>query len=330
MALVSVAMLIALLAADVYAHWRTQDAGGVNIWGYRGSPVGRKPSGGLRIVLLGGSTAFGWGLPAHESIAAYLEQRLRAHSAMRRHVSVVNLGAPAQGAFGFLYDLQDFVYLDYDVVVMYSGLNDLGTYVARGIDNDYLFRRESPVFRVTGYFPVLPIVLRERAGMLTTGGDVGAAYRPEQIRFTPGLPARATAAAMRTFANLGDRVSMQVGKLTANGPPPVVDTDCVRTWKLYCGRVRAAVEWSIARDKPVLFVTQPYMSDAHVEQQANVSAMLDAAFGATGRVRYVNLGRLIDMTDRSIAYDGVHLVARGNELVADGMVAPLIDLISGR
>ena len=80
----------------------------------------------------------------------------------------------------------------------------------------------------------------------------------------------------------------------------------------------------LARDKHVLFVTQPYISDAHVEQQANVAAMLHARFGSDPRVHYVNLGRVIDLADRSIAYDGLHLVARGNERIADHLVAPVM------
>ena len=48
-----------LLAADVYLHWRVQNAGAVNVWGYRGPVVGRKQPNEIRVVVLGGSTAFG-------------------------------------------------------------------------------------------------------------------------------------------------------------------------------------------------------------------------------------------------------------------------------
>ena len=51
----------ALLAFDVYLHHRVQYAAGVNVWGYRGDVVGRKKPGETRIIVLGGSTAFGTG-----------------------------------------------------------------------------------------------------------------------------------------------------------------------------------------------------------------------------------------------------------------------------
>ena len=111
MTLVTLVLLIGLLGADIYAHWRTQNVAGVNVWGYRGAPVSAKRAGETRVAMFGGSTVYGWGLPAHESIASFLEQRLNASAAGRRF-SVVNLGAPGQGAFGFVTDLADFEYLD--------------------------------------------------------------------------------------------------------------------------------------------------------------------------------------------------------------------------
>ena len=126
MTLVTLVLLIGLLGADIYAHWRTQNVAGVNVWGYRGAPISAKRAGETRVAMFGGSTVYGWGLPAHESIASFLEQRLNASAAGRRF-SVVNLGAPGQGAFGFVTDLADFEYLDYDIVCLYEGYNDIGT-----------------------------------------------------------------------------------------------------------------------------------------------------------------------------------------------------------
>jgi lysophospholipase L1-like esterase len=310
MSTVAVACVLLVAIADIYVHWQTQDEGGVNVWGYRGSVVGAKPPGSIRLVMLGGSTVYGWGLPANESIAAFLEQRLRvSHPA----TSVVNLGAPAQGAFGFAFDLADFAYLDYDMVVLYEGVNDLGPYVARGIDNDYLWRRSSPVFRMTGYFPILPVVLRDKAAALRAGD-------PDQVAFSPGLATRATASALRAAAEIGDQVGESVGRLSATPSRVAVDSSCLAVWKPYCASVREAVTWSRARGKAVLVASQPYISDSHVEQQANLEAMLKSTFGDDRQVAYLNLGRVIDMRDTSIAYDGVHLVAKGNDLIASHLV----------
>ena len=81
--------------------------------------------------------------------------------------------------------------------------------------------------------------------------------------------------------------------------------------------------WSLERGKRVIFVTQPYVSDEHVEQQANVRAMLAAHFGENPRFAYVNLGHAIDLRDRAIAYDSLHLVAAGNDTIAANLVEPI-------
>src|SRR5205085_1719314 len=63
-----------LLAADIYVHRKFQTSAGVNIWGYRGPTVGRKTPGERRIAVLGGSTAFGYGVHWNESFPSVLER----------------------------------------------------------------------------------------------------------------------------------------------------------------------------------------------------------------------------------------------------------------
>src|SRR5262245_14399641 len=104
----------ALFAVDGYLHRRVQNLGAVNVWGYRGPVVPGKRSNERRIVVLGGSTAFGYGVPYNEAFSFYLESRLNAIEPNRSSYRVINLGAPAQGAYGFRFDLEDYEYLRYD------------------------------------------------------------------------------------------------------------------------------------------------------------------------------------------------------------------------
>ena len=319
--LVSGVAVLLLTAADVYVHWRTQDVAGVNVWGYRGAPVDDKPAGEIRVVMLGGSTVFGWGLPSHESIPAFLERRLNERTTGPRY-SVVNLGAPGEGAYGFRFELADFEYLDYDVVCLYEGYNDLGMLTPRGAHNYLLWRHESPIFRWTGYYPILPVVLREKSDVMLRGGQPA----DDRVRFEPGLATRAAAGAMRAAAALTAQLGGRPGGITPTPADVPVDDECIETWKRYCGSVRDAVEWAVTRNKPVIVVTQPYISELHIEQQANLAVMLRARFGGDRRVLHVDLGRTIDMKDRSIVYDGLHLVASGNDLIASHLVAPVTEI----
>jgi lysophospholipase L1-like esterase len=326
-ALVVGAGTASLLLADVYLHRRVQNLAGVNVWGYRGPSVGRKRSGDVRIVALGGSTTFGYGLPWNEAWPFYLEAQLNEGPANARY-QVVNLGAPGQGAYGFSFDLADYAYLGYDVAIFYEGYNDLGRPMAFDptprVVNHYLWRRQSPVFRLTGYFPVLPLVLREKAMALRAGGDLNAAYRGE-VHFKPGLAAEATASVLASAATITDAIGKRLGGLSTGAAlshDPIDDT----SWTTYTASVLAAVEQARSRRVGVAVVTQPYVSDAHVVQQRALAAALKARFGGDAGVRYVNLGDAVDLRDRAVAYDGLHLVARANRTIAERLTATVREL----
>ena len=323
----------AVLAADVYLHHRVQNLAGVNVWGYRGPTVGRKAPGEVRAVVLGGSTAFGYGLPWDEGFPYFSSATCARVRAAASGMSVVNLGAPGQGAYGFLFDLIDYAYLRYNVAIFYEGYNDLGSrdlpeaVPERTGPNDLLWRRQSPVFRATGYFPILPLVFHEKAMALRSGGELDAAYRG-RARFTPGLATRATASALDAAAAVAERVGTQLGRLSGN--PDRLDaasTGDVETWRHYVSCVIRAVEYARRHDVKVIVVSQPYGSDTHVRQQRALAAALGDRFGADPGVDYVNLGSLLNIRDRQVAYDGLHLVAEANAVVAAHLVQPVLDAV---
>src|SRR5262249_31473764 len=151
--------------------------------------------------------------------------------------------------------------------------------------------------------------------------DLDAAYRGK-ARFTPGLGTRATAAALQTAASIADRVGDELGVLSAHEAPDRTAGD-VETWHHYVASVLDAVSYRRARRTTVVVVTQPYGSDMHVAQQKALAVALDRQFGSDKAVQYVNLGRLVDLRDRTIAYDGLHLVAPANRRVAEALVDPV-------
>jgi hypothetical protein len=330
-----VGLLIAafVLAVDVYLHHRVQNLGGVNVWGYRGPVTAKKQPGEVRIVAIGGSTTFGYGLPWNESWPYYLERKLNRSKGSSRIYSVINLGAPAQGAFGFRYDLEDYAYLHYDAAILYEGYNDLGdrdlpeAVPTRTGPNYFLWRRQSPVFRLTGYMPVLPLVFREKAMAMKSGGHLDAAYRGVRTEFKPGLATRATAAALETAAAIADRAGSQLGYLSSNADAIERQSGDVESWRHYVASELGAIEYARTRGVKVLVVTQPYASDTHVAQQRALASAIASRFQHDGGVAYVNLGRLLNVRDREVAYDGLHLVAAANERVANALVTPVMTAV---
>jgi hypothetical protein len=174
---------------------------------------------------------------------------------------------------------------------------------------------------------VLPLVFREKAMAMKSGGQLDAAYRGARTEFKPGLATRATAAALETAAAIADRVGTQLGHLSRNAEAIEREPADVESWRHYVASELQAIEYARARGVKVLVVTQPYASDTHVAQQRALASAIASRFSRDGGVAYVNLGRLLNVRDRQVGYDGLHLVAAANARVADALAAPVKSLV---
>lgn len=333
--------LLLLLGADLVLHWRAERSAGLNRYGYRGPVVGRKAPGELRVVMLGGSTVFGYGVAWDESISAQLEPRLQVR--LGRPVKVVNLGFNNEGAFAFLPNLEDFAYLDYDVIVLYEGYNDLPG--DAGV-NRSVFRRDSAIYRAVGYFPILPLYLDEKAMTLRHGGDLNAAYDAERRRlgnekvvFEPNLAKRTSAGALEAISAMTRALDGQLEKTRHAPPPPAIAANdsalgCTFPYVTYCESVASAVRFGIDRGKAVVVGSQPRVpareaSLMHALQEQLLEGMVARAFGGDRRVVYADLSNLLDLQDTTVTFDGMHLKPAANGTIADALVEPIVRAAQG-
>lgn len=92
----------------------------LNEHGLRGGPLSALPSGGRRILFLGGSFTLGWGVPEQETVGARLEKMLSAID--KQPVQVLNAGVgnynTERYVSRFFYELSDLH--PTDIVVHYS------------------------------------------------------------------------------------------------------------------------------------------------------------------------------------------------------------------
>ena len=315
--------LAALSVADLLLRRHYASTLGINMWGYRGPSVGPKRAGERRVVMLGGSTVFGFGVPPTQTVGAYLEQRLAAQRAATGPVTVVNLGYVREGAWSFRATLNDYAYLDYDVAVLYEGYNDLRR------PNTRAFRRDSPIFRLTGYLPILPLVLEEKARAIRYGGDLGERFGREDPVFRPGLADKATSGALRAAAEATRALERALGPLAREKVPAAdpLPTGCGEPFRRYCESVREGVEEALTQGARALVVTQPYISDIHVQQQRHLAALLREHFGRDARVAYLDLGAALDLHDPTVVWDGMHLTPAGNASLADKLAEPVARLL---
>lgn len=333
----ALAMFVAILAIDVYLHTKYQTSAGFNVWGYRGPVAGRKQKTEYRVVMVGGSSAYGYGVTWDQAIPARLEQLLAKVAPAGRTFRVINLGYNNEGAYSFAVTLKDYDYLDYDLVCLYEGYNDLiGDPRSPNVS---VFRHDSPVFRLTGYLPIFPIVFKEKAAAMLSGGDPGALYNSERKTvFRPGAAATVAAGALRTVGEVGQSLERQLGRVSVEPKWHIEAPDatgCKYPWGQYCRSVANAISLPLASNRQVMFITQPYAPEAslrlrHKEQQREVAGMIAREFGGEPRVRYVDLGNAIDLTDGALSFDGMHLTADGNARIAERLVTAVADLASRR
>lgn len=317
-----------LLGLDLYLHAKFDRIAGFNIHGYRGAVLGRKQPGEVRVVVLGGSTALGYGVRPEESFPAQLEGMLNAKHAKDapglRKFRVVNLAWNNQGAYSFQWTLRDYESLNYDLAIFYEGYNDLAE-----SPNLFVFRHDSPIFRLTGYMPITPVIFKEKAMAIRYGGHLEEAYRGQKTVFKPSAVQRTTAAALESAVKISESLEGQLGRLSDH-PKPAGTTggdDCGARWAHYCGSIIEAANYALERGKRVIVVTQPYIADQHLDQQAHLAPLLKARFADQPRLEYVNLGRAIDVHDASLATDGMHLSAEGNRRIAASLAAPVLELV---
>ena len=182
--------------------------------------------------------------------------------------TAINLGFNAEGVHALSPTLDDFAYLDIDVAIFYVGYNDM---LGDGGPNLALYRRSSAVFRLTGYYPILPAFLRERA-LILRYGDLESAYvamqpgQTVQTVFRPSVSARASASVLEAATTVGDSLSRQI----ASWETPSVDgpadgeAGCAHPWAFFCDAVDRAVRSARGRGQRVIVASQPRMTDPRV------------------------------------------------------------------
>lgn len=153
---------IGLLTLDMRAHKRVEMLGGVNVRGYRGAVLNQKRANEIRIAVVGGDLAFGWGVAAAETLPMFV-RRLVSLDLDRpglpiRLITGVNLGAQGLPPAEYAAWIERFAYLRPDVICL---LPDPSQHQLR--EGRFLPDRRSLAFTSFGYSPILPLTVQEKA-----------------------------------------------------------------------------------------------------------------------------------------------------------------------
>ncbi len=177
--------------------------------------------------------------------------------------------------------------------------------------------------------PIFPLIFHEKALALKYNGDLAAAKRKDKTSFKPNLAEQTSIAVLETAYNISQSLERQLGQISKKRREEITmqGAGCGKKWLLYCGRIQTAIDYVIGNNKKVIVVTQPYISDGHIEQQQALKAMLEERYSNHQGLKYVNLGNTLNLKNREFAYDGMHLTAKGNFMIAENITQTVFEII---
>jgi hypothetical protein len=298
-------ILLALvtIAADLAAHKRVETLGGVNIWGYRGPVAHQRQSNELRVVFVGGTRAFGWGEPASGTTVATvrfeLTRVLDRPGRPVQTITAINLGQLGAASATYTATLAHFAYLRPDFIGILDDLGDPGP--NRPFDR-------SGIFALTGYRPMLPLVLQEK-GHVTHARLLGAPleYLGDALALADRALARVTAAA---------------GTLGPGDPPTTTSPDA------YVSSMLSAIRAAHAEARGVVLALGPIDSDVQRRNfdalRSRLSDLRDARW-----LRIVSLSDEPDLYDPSLRLDAFSFGASATAVAARAIAPAFLELISG-
>jgi len=292
--------LLATVAVDLGAHTRVETLGGLNIRGYRGPVAHQRQPNELRIVFVGGTRAFGWGEPASGTTAAAvrfeLTRVLDVPGKPLMPIVAINLGQIGAPPESYTSTIEHFSYLQPDYIGIFDDLGDPGP--NRRFDR-------SGIFELTGYQPMLPLVLQEK-GRVTRSRVAGAAleYLGDALAGADRLLARAA----------GGR----------REPPPSASAP-----RAYASALIRAIETAHAHARGVVVVLPPVDNDV---QQRNLDAflLLLSERGSPAWLRFVELRAIADLSDPSLRLDGFSFGATATSMAAGAIAPAFLTLIPAR
>lgn len=309
--------VIAVVVLDLYAHKQVEAQAGLNIWGYRGAVVHRRHPGDIRIEIIGGTRAFALGMPASWTVATVLRQQVMLVTDRRggaiRPVVPIMLARPGALPDSYPETVDRFAYLQPDYICLYDDL---------GVGGALLPEETSGVFARIGYWPALPLVLREK-GMAWRFGSVRLGYRPGERTVSAAQRPWTSRAAGALLERAGEGLSALDGAMTHARPrrSGTGDPD------VYANQMLQAVDAALQHARGVVVVVSPAESAA---QSANLAALLPRMkrrLAATRQLRFVDLAGVPALTDTSQRLDDWNYGGDGIMAEAVAITPAVLELI---
>ena len=291
--------MLALVAGDLFAHKRVETLGGLNIRGYRGPVARQRQQNELRIVFAGGTRAFGWGEPASGTIPAAvrfeLTRVLDRPNEPLRPIVVINLGQIGARPESYPSTFERYASLQPDYAGIIDDLGEAGP--NRPFD-------ASGIFAITGYRPMLPLVLYEK-GTVTK-------------RRTLGVPLEYVGSTLAA-------IDRGLARATAGRDVEDADAASATSPEAYATAMMAAIEAAHRHARGVVVALAPIDTEAQRRNSDALTARLAAA-ATPPWLRIVDLGKQADLHDPELRLDAFSFGAAATGRAAQAIAPAFLDL----
>ncbi|HMF98153.1 MAG TPA: hypothetical protein VKE96_27820 [Vicinamibacterales bacterium] len=314
-AVIAVAIVEAVLTAvmvtialDIYAHRRVEEFGGVNIWGYRGAVAPQRQQNDIRIEVVGGTRAYGWGEPAGSlgsQIRRLMLLAIDRPGAVVRPVTVVNVGRLGALPDSYPGVIEHYAYLQPEIICIYDDLGVRGGEPAE----------RSAIFELTGYAPALPVVLAEK-GKAWRYGTVSRGYSlPSGSSSTSG-PTRIAGTALEAVGDGLAAVDAGAARLLRSAPAAGPYADAMMT----------AIDAAHRRAQAVILVLSPAETPGQRHNAAALRQRLPDAAAASW-LRIVDLDTEPRLRRDDLRYDGWNYGGVATTIAAEHVTPAVLSFI---
>ena len=279
----------------IYAGWNSE--------GYRGIKKKEKKEGFERIVTVGGSTTFGYGTTYLHAWPHLIEEKFLENSLK---ADVVNLGQLSQGIWAIKRDLLHYDYLDYDYVIFYSGYNDSNP----NILNKSSARHYDLFFKLFGYLPILDTYIYEKM-ILIFYGDLEKFYS-DKLKDTEAV----------SFSLDKENNPVRKKNQKKNNVNSNLAVENKAPFQDYINEYNETFRFLLNKNKKIIFIHQPKLENYNFIQREKINELL-SGYPEIIQLDYTNL---IDLSDKKISLDYMHLTIEGNTRLANKLFEDIQNL----
>jgi hypothetical protein len=295
---------IAAVSLDLAAHRRVERLGGVNVWGLRGPVPRRKQPHEIRIAVVGGDLAFGWGVAASEALAPTIRQLVALETDKPgqplRPVTAVTMAAMGLPVSGYADWIHRFSSVAPDVVCI------IVDPASTGSTREWpLPERRSLAWRLFGYAPILPLVVQEK----------GTLRRSALLQSIGSL-----------FASIDRGLASLLTRSPSGSEPPNPPLDVVT----YAAGVEAAVRSAESVHAAVVVVAPLYRNDHDEPYHEALRRLFDKELSGRERVRFVDLGTEPELYEDGLRLNELDFSTAGHARVAEYLAPVVLSLVPGQ